>query len=119
MVMMRLERPASARFFFNFVSDTEVIRDETGVDLSIEGDVVGQIACALEDLYRESCLGSAEWEGWRIEVADCTSQTVLSVPLGGSIQEDGNFCPVPRDFKSCAFVGPARTGRSVVRPAPR
>jgi hypothetical protein len=111
-VMIMIETSASARFFFNFISDAQAIRDKTGVDLSIEGDVVGQIACALEDLYRESCLGSAEWDGWRIEVADCIGRTVLSITLGASIQEDSNFCSIPRDFKSCASTRMVRSARS-------
>ena len=74
--MMALQSPALARFFFNFISDdAEVIRDELGVDLSIEGDVVGTIARALEDLYRESSLAADEWQGWRMVVADDTGRT--------------------------------------------
>ena len=87
-----------ARFFFNLISDTEVIRDETGVDLLIEEDVVGHIACALMDLYRESLLASDEWAGWRMVVADDTGRTVLSLTLGGSIHEDGNLAPRPAGF---------------------
>ena len=104
--MMALERPTSARFFFNFISnDAEVIRDETGIVLSIEGDVVSSIACALEDLYRESSLAADEWQGWRMVVADDTGRTVLSLTLGGWIQEDGNLCPIPGDFKFLASTG--------------
>ncbi|WP_404289323.1 DUF6894 family protein [Microvirga sp. RSM25] len=110
--MIVLERPATSRFFFNFVSDTEVIRDETGVILSIEGDVVGHIARALEDLYRDGSLAPAEWDGWRIEVADCTGQYVLSISLGSSSQESDNRCPVPRDFKSLMSTGMATSAQS-------
>ena len=100
--MIALDRPASARFFFNLASGTEVIRDETGVNLSLEGDVVDHIARALEDLYCDGSLASPAWKGWRMEVADCAGQTVLSFTLGGPIQDDGNVCPVPTDIKSPA-----------------
>ena len=98
--MIVLERPASARFFFNFVSVAEMILDETGVDLPIEGDVVGHIARALEDLYEKNSLASAKWDGWRMMVSDCTGQTILSLTLGGSGEQDDCLCTVPKDFNS-------------------
>ena len=97
--MIALDRPASARFFFNLVSDTEVIRDETGVDLSLQGDVVDHIIRALEDLYCDGSFASPAWKGWRMEVADCAGRTVLGFTLGGPIQDDGNVYPVPTDIK--------------------
>ena len=103
--MIALERPASARFFFNFISDVEVISDETGVDLSTEGDVVGHIARALEDLYRDSSFASAEWEGWRIVVTDWAGQPVLSMTLGASSMERDELCSVAGDFKPLTSAG--------------
>lgn len=103
--MISMERPASARFFFNFISDAEVINDETGVDLSIEGDVVGHIARALEDHYQDSSFASAEWDGWRIVVADWTGQTVLSMILGGYSREGDELCSVSGDFRSHLSIG--------------
>jgi hypothetical protein len=98
--MIFLGRPASARFFFNFVSPAEMILDETGVVLPIEGDVVGHIAHALEDLYEKNSLASAEWDGWRVKVSDCTGQTILSLSLGSSGKQDNYLCMGPKDFKS-------------------
>jgi hypothetical protein len=95
--MIVLERLASARFFFNLVSDTEMIHDEEGLELPSEGDVVGHIAHALEDLYWDGSLASAEWEGWRIDVADCTGQTLLSAALGYPYLE----CTFPFELKPC------------------
>ena len=104
--MIALERPASSRFFFNLVSDTEVIPDETGVELSLEGDVVGNIAHALEDLCQDGSLAAIEWDGWRMIVNDGTSQPVLSIALGRSSQERDNPCTA-RDFKFLAASGMA------------
>jgi hypothetical protein len=80
--MIVLERLASARFFFNLVSETEMIHDEEGVDLPSEGDVVGHIARALEDLHQNDMLASAEWQGWQVVVTDYFGQTIFSVALG-------------------------------------
>lgn len=103
--MIALERPASARFFFNFISDVEVISDETGVDLSTEGDVIGHIARALEDLYRDSSFATAEWDGWKIVVTDWAGQPVLSMTLGDSSREGDGLCSVTGDFKSHTPIG--------------
>jgi hypothetical protein len=63
--MISLEIRASTRFFFNLVSDTEVIWDEEGIVLLPEG-----------------LLASAEWQGWQMVITDCAGQTRLSVALG-------------------------------------
>jgi hypothetical protein len=80
--MLASERLASARFFFNLVSDTEMIHDEEGLSLPPEGDVMGHIAHALEDLHQNSMLASAEWQGWHVVITNCSGQTVLSFALG-------------------------------------
>jgi hypothetical protein len=80
--MIASERLASARFFFNLVSDTEMIHDEEGVDLPPEGDLVSHIARALEDLHQDGMLGSAEWQGWQVVITDCSGQTLFSAALG-------------------------------------
>lgn len=77
----------TARFFFNFVSDGEVIRDEKGVDLSMDGDVLTHIARAIGELQDDGLLVSVEWQGWQIEITDSAGQTVLSVPLSHAIPE--------------------------------
>ena len=80
--MIVSEKLASARFFFNLVSDTETIHDEEGLDLPPEGDVAGQITRALEDLHQNGMLASAEWQGWQVVITDGAGQTLLSVALG-------------------------------------
>jgi hypothetical protein len=85
--MIDLERHATQRFFFNFVSDEERITDESGIELAAEDDVVHHIALALEDLYQESSLAAAEWQGWRIVVTDGAGQTMVSLALGSSCRE--------------------------------
>ena len=80
--MIVSERLASARFFFNLISDAEMIHDEDGLDLPTEGDVAGHIARALEDLHQDGMLASAEWQGWQVVVTDCSGQTLFSVALG-------------------------------------
>ncbi len=80
--MIVSERLASARFFFNLVCDTEMIHDEDGLDLPTEGDVVGHIARALEDLHQDGILASAEWQGWQVVITDGSGQTLVSVALG-------------------------------------
>jgi hypothetical protein len=85
--MIVSERLAAARFFFNLVSDTEMIHDEEGVDLQPQGDVVSHIARALEDLHQNGILGSAEWQGWQVVITDCSGQTLFSVALGSPFLE--------------------------------
>ena len=80
--MIVSEKLASARFFFNLVSDTETVHDEEGLDLPPEGDVAGQITRALEDLHQNGMLASAEWQGWQVVITDGAGQTLLSVALG-------------------------------------
>jgi hypothetical protein len=80
--MLASERLASARFFFNLVSDTEMIHDEEGLSLPPEGDVMGHIAHALEDLHQNGMLASAEWQGWQVVITDGAGQTLFSVALG-------------------------------------
>lgn len=80
--MIVSERLASARFFFNLVSDAEIIHDEEGVDLPQEGDLVSYIARALKDLHQNGMLASDEWQGWQVVITDCSGQTLFSVALG-------------------------------------
>jgi hypothetical protein len=80
--MIVSERLASDRFFFNLVSDTEMIHDEEGIDLPSEGDVAGHITRALEDLHQNGMLASAEWQGWQVVITDGAGQTLFSVALG-------------------------------------
>jgi hypothetical protein len=80
--MLASERLASSRFLFNLVSDTEMIHDEEGLDLPPEGDVMGHIARALEDLHQNDMLASAEWQGWQVVITDGAGQTLFSVALG-------------------------------------
>jgi hypothetical protein len=91
--MIVAERHASARFFFNLVSNTEIIHDEEGVDLPLERDLVSHIACVLEDLHQENdMLASAEWQGWQVVITDGSGQTLFSVALGHPYLE----CAFPR-----------------------
>jgi hypothetical protein len=80
--MISLERLASTRFFFNLVSDTEVIWDEEGISLLPEGDVVSSIIHALADLHQDGLLASTEWQDWQMVITDCAGQTRFSVALG-------------------------------------
>jgi len=90
--MIISERLASTRFFFNLVSDTEIIHDEEGVDLPAEGDQASHIACALEDLHQNGMLASAEWQGWEVVITDGSGQKLFSVALGCPYLE----CTFPR-----------------------
>jgi hypothetical protein len=80
--MISSERLASTRFFFNLVSDTEVIWDEEGISLLPEGDVVSSIIHALADLHQDGLLASTEWQDWQMVITDCAGQTRLSIALG-------------------------------------
>lgn len=80
--MIVLERHASARFFFDLISETEIIHDEEGLKLPSEDDVVGHIARALEDLHKNGTLASAEWQGWQVVITDGSGQMLLSAALG-------------------------------------
>jgi hypothetical protein len=82
--MLEPEQLASSRFFFHLVSDAEVIRDEDGVTLSLHDSILLCAARAIEDLRQEGFFAAGEWQGWRIEITDCTGRTVLKVPLGCS-----------------------------------
>jgi hypothetical protein len=70
------------RFFFHFIFDGEVIRDEEGVMLSTEDGVLICAAQALEELRQEGFFAAGGWQEGQIEVADCAGQTILSFPLG-------------------------------------
>lgn len=86
------DKLASARFFFNLVSNNEVIRDESGIDLFVGNDMPLHIARVLEELQQEGLFASAEYSGWQIEVSDCAGRTVLRLQLGAS---DSEWRPLP------------------------
>jgi hypothetical protein len=85
--MIESERLVSARFFFDLVSDTEVVHDEEGFDLPPDGDLVSHIARALKDLHQDGMLGSAEWQGWQVVITNGSGQTLFSAALGYSSLE--------------------------------
>jgi hypothetical protein len=91
--MIVSERLPSARFFFNLISDAEMIQDEKGIDLPLEGDLVSHIARALEELHQDEMLASAEWQGWKVVITDFSGQTLFSVALGDPSVECA-LCPL-------------------------
>jgi hypothetical protein len=73
---------ASSRYFFNLVSDHEVIPDEDGIDLS--AGILTPAVLAMEELEKEDFFASGEWQGWRLQITDGAGRTVLIFPLGSS-----------------------------------
>ena len=89
--MVEPEQLASSRFFFHLVSDAEVIRDEEGITLSLHNGVLLCAARAIEDLRQEGFFAAGEWQGWQIEITDCTGRAILSVSLGDPDLEQSTF----------------------------
>ena len=82
--------PASARYFFHFVSDHEVIPDEKGIVLWSGEGAVFAIIRAANGLIKESLL-LHERQGWRLDVTDGTGRTILSISLSDYNQEQSIF----------------------------
>ena len=72
---------ASSRYFFNLVSDHEVICDEEGINLSLD-DIPTCTLQAIAELKKEDPFSSRDWQGWQLEVIDSLGQIVLSFSLG-------------------------------------
>jgi hypothetical protein len=69
------------KYFFNLVSDGEVIPDEEGINVSYLDDALMQAVQAVEELRHEDLVSAGEWQGWWLEVTDDAGQIVLSVSL--------------------------------------
>jgi hypothetical protein len=69
------------RFFFHLISDDEVIRDEAGICLAAEESIPLYVVRALKDLREEGFFASGGWQGWQIEITDCTGRAILTFPL--------------------------------------
>jgi hypothetical protein len=72
------------RYFFNLTDGDAVIRDEEGVKASsVQAAVISAMA-AVEELFAEDPMTSAEWQGWRLEIVDASGQAVQVIPLEAS-----------------------------------
>jgi hypothetical protein len=78
---------ASTRYFFNLVSDREVIPDENGIDLPVTDSIMTSAVLAMEELEKEDFFASGEWQEWRLQITDGAGRTVLTFPLGSSAVE--------------------------------
>jgi hypothetical protein len=70
-----------ARYFFHLYNVTDVILDETGVELSNLDEVGDAVAQAVREAQREQDLDTVEIEGWEARVVDGIGTGVATVRL--------------------------------------
>lgn len=71
----------SSRFYFNLTNGEDVIRDDEGILVT---DIQAALTYAMEvvqELRAEDPLATAEWKGWRLEIADDTGQVIERISL--------------------------------------
>jgi len=69
------------RWYFNLTDGIDIIRDNEGVEVSCPDEVLLHARRAVEELSNDDPLSSSEWQGWWLEIVDCSGMSVKSLPL--------------------------------------
>jgi hypothetical protein len=68
------------RCFFNLVSDLQIIRDETGVEVLGLEEAYAEAIKAINQWHQKDSI--ADWDRWSLNVADAHGMILMSIPLG-------------------------------------
>ena len=74
------------RCYFHLLNGHDTILDDTGLEVSNLEAMRCYAFQAICELREETSQGSAEWQGWRLDVVDSAGHVLLSVPLETTLQ---------------------------------
>jgi len=69
------------RYYFHLVDGNDIIPDHVGVEATDLEEARREALKAIHEFRRESPGSAAEWKDWRIDVADDSGTTLLSINL--------------------------------------
>ena len=69
------------RYYFHLTNGEALIRDEEGTEVSSMQSALISAMEMIEELRSEDPSAADEWQGWWLEIADSTGQTVHTMPL--------------------------------------
>ena len=69
------------RYYFHLTDDTEVIRDDEGVEAPDDRSAVTFAMAAVRELKAEGPSAASEWQGWRLEIIDSSGRPVTCIRL--------------------------------------
>lgn len=71
----------SSRYYFNLTDGDRIIRDQDGLTLADINTAITYASKAIEELRAEALVSSDEWQGWRMEILNCSGEVVSVIPL--------------------------------------
>lgn len=67
--------------YFHLVNGHDIIRDDTGVEVSCLRTAQDFALQVIDELREEAIQAGALWQGWRLDIADPSGRVLLSIPL--------------------------------------
>jgi hypothetical protein len=72
------------RCYFHLLSPYGMIRDDAGVEVADMRMAEAEALKAIEEMRQEDNEADEEWQGWRLNVTDCSGHLLLSISLNPS-----------------------------------
>jgi hypothetical protein len=72
------------RFFFDFVTQSQVIYDYAGAEFSNPEHALDFAEATRQDLKNSA---NGEWRGWSVKVRDAECKTFFSLPVDPTFQD--------------------------------
>ena len=69
------------QYYFHLVDQHDAIPDKDGLEVTDLAKARAEALDAIEEFRREYPSTAAEWEGWRLNVADGSGAVVFSISL--------------------------------------
>jgi hypothetical protein len=82
------------RCHFHVVNASEVIPDETGVEVSGLEEARVEALQAIEEMRQADAAGTNDWKGWSLNVAETTGRVLFSIPLNDPRLRHLSFGPL-------------------------
>ncbi len=76
------------RCYFHLVNDQELLADSYGIEVTDLAMAHAEALRAIQELRQEDPSLEHDLIGWSLVVADGAGKSLLSLPLGGSVQSD-------------------------------
>ena len=74
------------RCYFHLMNSHEAILDDTGIQVSDVETMECHALQAIHDIRQEAEQIGADWQGWRLDIMDCSGRVLLSIPLEPTLQ---------------------------------
>jgi hypothetical protein len=88
------------RCYFHLLSPYGMIRDDVGVEVTDMRMAEAEALKAIEEIRQEDNCTDKEWQGWRLNVTDCSGHLLLSISLSRSQNSPAHRPLHPRVFSS-------------------